>query len=281
MSNERSALVSSFVADALSLGSHWVYNQDKLARAFPDGVRAYSDPLTKYHPNRRAGGFTHYGDQALTLLRSLALRGGWDADGFRNDWTAMWDDYDGYVDGATKDTLANHREGTARPSTSNDLAGASRIGPVLLATKSLPLEQRVAAARAQTALTHGDGMVIDAAEYFVRACDAVSGGKSVVEALEWAAGATYRDLPARDWLAQARDSSEDDLQAAAGFGLTCHIPEAFPATLLFLLRYPGDLMEALSQNTLAGGDTSARAMLIALVLGMRPEAPPPPPPRSE
>ena len=78
MTARLTALRASLVADALCLGPHWVYNQSKLARTYPEGVHHYDDPQSTYHPNRSAGQFTHYGDQTLALLRSLALRRGWD-----------------------------------------------------------------------------------------------------------------------------------------------------------------------------------------------------------
>ena len=149
--------------DALSLGPHWIYNQSKVARLYPQGIRRYDAPRTDYHPGRVAGDLTHYGDQTLVLLRGLALRRGWDEDGFRADWRCLWDGYSGYVDGATKDTLANLSSGSTQPSASNDLAGVSRIGPVLAALADRSLDDRIAAARAQTAVTHGDAQVVDAA----------------------------------------------------------------------------------------------------------------------
>lgn len=268
MSNRLAALFASFAADALSLGPHWIYNQSKLKRLYPDGPIEFDDPRSEYHPNRRAGQFTHYGDQALTLLRSLAFRG-WSESQWREDWRAMWDGYDGYLDGATRDTLAHSDAGAPAPSTSNDLAGASRLSPLLVALSNESLETKIAAARAQTALTHGDPSVPDAAEFFVRAAEAIFSGASVTEAITEAASAPYQNLPARDYLQQAQEAaaSPDHMAASAQLGLTCHLPEAFPVTLHYALRYANDLPGALSANGLAGGDTSARAMLIGLLLG--------------
>lgn len=136
----------------------------KVARLYPEGLSSFDDPHSQYHPNRTAGQFTHYGDQALTLLRSLAFRRGWSESSWREDWRAMWQHYDGYLDSATTETLANHDAGEIAPSPSNDLAGASRIAPLLVALADSSLEEKIAAARAQTALTHGDPIVIDSAE---------------------------------------------------------------------------------------------------------------------
>ena len=91
-------------------------------------LMASMDPLAgaaKYHPARRAGQFTHYGDQTLVLLRSVAERGGWSQEDFAARWRAMWDGYDGYVDKATEETLAAWA--TGKPSSSDDLSGASRL----------------------------------------------------------------------------------------------------------------------------------------------------------
>ena len=69
----KNILITSLVADALSLGSHWIYSQREIAEKFGH-IDGYSDPATSYHPGKRAGDFTHYGDQTMLLLRSLARR---------------------------------------------------------------------------------------------------------------------------------------------------------------------------------------------------------------
>ena len=48
MTSRLTALQASFVADSLSLGPHWVYNQSKVARLYPDGVISYDDPRSDY-----------------------------------------------------------------------------------------------------------------------------------------------------------------------------------------------------------------------------------------
>lgn len=268
MTHRIAALYSSFAADALSLGPHWIYNQAKLKRLYPEGLAEFDDPRSEYHPNRRAGQFTHYGDQALTLLRNVAFRG-WSELRWSEDWRAMWDGYNGFLDGATRDTLANSDAGSPAPSTSNDLAGASRMVPLLVALQDQSLENKIAAVRAQTALTHGDPSVPDAAEFFVRAAEAIFAGSSVSEAISSAASVSYDHLPADEYLRQAQEAaaSPDHFAASAQLGLTCHLPEAFPVTLHYALRFADDLPGALSANAVTGGDTSARAILLGLLLG--------------
>ncbi|MGL5018118.1 MAG: ADP-ribosylglycohydrolase family protein [Luteolibacter sp.] len=265
----RQLVLPSLCADALALGCHWVYDSSLLSKLNPASTAHFHSPRSSYHPGKSAGDFTHYGDQTLVLLKSIVTRGGFDAVGWRDDWQKFWENNPpSYRDGATRATLGFLQRDVDAASESNDLAGASRIAPVLAALAAQPLEARIAAARAQTALTHGDLMTVDTAEFFTRAVDVLGRGASMREALEAAASARYSSLEARDLFDQAQAASELDRTAAAEmFGLACHTLEALPFTLWCLLRHHDQPLEALIQNTLAGGDNAARGLLIGLMMG--------------
>lgn len=116
-------ILPSLFADALSLGPHWIYNPGKIRRLYPDGVHTYDNPHTRYHSGKEAGDFTHYGDQTLALLRSLATRGkSWSDAHWQRDWTDWATHTTAYLDGASKDTLANQDSESFEASKSNDLA---------------------------------------------------------------------------------------------------------------------------------------------------------------
>jgi ADP-ribosylglycohydrolase len=251
-------------ADALSLGPHWVYNQGRLAQVYPDGITAAIDPQSPYHPNRKAGQLTHYGDQMVFLKNSLEGQS-YDREKWRQDWLSGMTGYDGYLDGGTRETLASKGES---PSDSNDLAGASRLAPIL--DLDLSPHEKVAAARSQTALTHGDEGVIEAAEFFVRAVLAAEKGKSFENAFRTAVKeGHYTCLKAEEDLNKALTAGPDSLAAGTKIGLSCHLPEAFPLALYFALREGATFQTAVSENGLAGGDTSARSMLFALLFAAR------------
>lgn len=258
--------LSSLIADALSLGPHWVYDTDALRRQYPAGVVAFSDPLSPYHANRKAGQFTHYGDQTALLSRSVAARGGFDEDGWREDWVRGMATYDGYLDGASKETLAAAGH---HPSGSSDLAGASRMGPILDLGGSLG--EMIAGARGQARLTHENPGVADGAEFFVRAVRAIEDGQTIAQALASAAReGDYETLPAADYLAQAQGADASDfVEAGRKLGIACDLSQAFPLTLYFGLRPGADYVSAISDNALAGGDSSARGMLLALLFVAR------------
>jgi len=273
-------LLTSFIADALALGAHWIYSQREIAGK-RGHVTGYEAPATSYHPGKQAGDFTHYGDQTMVLLRSLAAHGGFDLAEFGREWRRFWENPTtaAYRDGATKSTLENLRAG--RPperaaSSSNDIAGAARVAPLFL-LKWDSTDALLAAARAQTAFTHGDPAVVEAAEFFARVTLAVQAGTAISAALHSVTSLPHwKDIPA-DWFISASHSSasaETDSGAAKTHGLTCHIPEAFPAICHLLLRHPDDAVTALTVNVEAGGDSAARGMIMGMIYGARPNAAP-------
>ena len=276
----KNILITSLVADALSLGSHWIYSQREIADKFGD-ITGYSDPATAYHPGKQAGDFTHYGDQTLLLLRSLALHGRFDLASFANEWRTFWENpqTQSYRDGATKATLANLRNGLSASqaaSPSNDIAGAARIAPLFL-LKWKSDDDLVAAARAQTSFTHGDPAVVEAAEFFARVTLAVQQGIAIPDALRAVVPHTAWNAIPGDWFEAALASSASaasDSAATKAHGLTCHVPDAFPAICHLLMRHPNDGVAALTANVAAGGDSAARGMIIGMIHGAKPDAAP-------
>lgn len=263
------AVWGAFAADTLALGAHWIYDTDRIAQAF----RRVSEPVAplpgSYHPNRGKGEFTHYGDQTLVLLRSLAARKAFDLDDFGARWLELFTSgYTGYVDGATRGALANFSfdpDPRSTGSGSNDLAGAARFAPLLLL--DLPPDKLIAAAVAQTKMTHNKTEVLNSAEFFAWTAQAVIGGLTPSQALAEAAGRGYPQPLAQWYEMGVAAASEDPVEAIGRLGQTCHTPDAFPGCVALILRYEGDLAEALIQNVMAGGDSAARGLIVGAILG--------------
>lgn len=273
MTNSSDIVLGSFIGDALALGPHWIYDpsqiREKLGR-----VTTYQPPLAVYHKGKTAGDQTHYGDQALLLLRSVAEGGSFELARFATTWRAFWEDPEtfSYRDGATKATLATLQAGVdpeSSASSSNDIGGAARIGPLFLLNWESE-EQLLFAVREETAFTHGSAEVIEAAGFFAHVVSAIRRGCGIKEALERTAQLTcWKYLP-QAWLESARESAasgESDSVALEGHGLTCHTPDAFPGICHLLLRHPEDPATALIENVNAGGDSAARGMILGLVYG--------------
>ncbi len=272
MATPSDILLGSLIGDALALGPHWIYNQreihEKLGR-----VTTYQPPLAIYHAGKMAGDFTHYGDQTLVLLRSIVEAGGFDLASFACAWQAFWENPAtiSYRDSATKTTLAHLLSHSSPASTSDDIAGAARIAPLFLLDWENDASL-LAAVRSQTAFTHGDPAVIEAAEFFACVTLAVQRGTPIKAALlETQDSAIWQALPA-EWLENALESAtfdETDAAALHRHGLSCRTADAFPGICHLLLRHPEDPALALIENANAGGDSAARGMILGLVYGAR------------
>jgi ADP-ribosylglycohydrolase len=272
MHDKRKAMVmASFAADALALGVHWIYDIDEIYENHGT-VDAFLKPAgDSYHPTREKGDFTHYGDQTMVLLQSVAARGGFDLEDFSLRWRKLFADYRGYVDGATRKTLAWYAKGKdpgSAGSHSNDFSGAARIAP-LAYRFSGDEAALVIAARMQTKMTHNDPATIDTAEFFARTAFRVLGGTSPVEAMEAvAAMETFELSPISMWVEQGiKSRSQESIPVIGRFGQACAVNQVFSGVVHLIAKYQGDLEAALVQSVMAGGDSAARGIVVGMVLG--------------
>ena len=263
-------VLASFAADSLALGVHWIYDVQQISSQY-GRVETFLKPKEdSYHPTKDKGEFTHYGDQQMVLLESIAARRGFDLNDFSERWQRFSRNYDGYVDGATKGTLRNFAEGTGPQdagSSSNDLAGASRIAPLVFCYRN-NLDELMVAAREQTRMTHGDPLAVHSAEFFARVAWMTLNSTSPSEAIEEVRQNYYPDTIFAEWVQEGFASMDMETAAAIGsFGRTCHTPDAFPGVIHLIAKYEKDLKEALVQAVMAGGDNAARGMAVGMVLG--------------
>lgn len=269
MRDKAKAMVwASFAADSLALPAHWIYDPGVIAERFgrPDTLKAPGPD--SYHAGKQEGMFTHYGDQALWLLESVAMKKGFDLSHFARAWQKGFSHYDGYLDRATRITRENFAKGlgpekSGAPST--DLAGATRIAPIIYHHAGEPAKC-ISHCRAQTAMTHANPMVLGSAEFFASAVLEALLGKKPKEALL----STKSALPAEisplleSGLASA---DEDTISAISRFGLSCDVAGAFPAVVHLVAKYQDDPIEGLVQNVAAGGDSAARGMIAGMFFG--------------
>jgi ADP-ribosylglycohydrolase len=266
-------LSGSLIGDALALGAHWVYDQQELQRDF-GRVTDFLDPRPdSYHPTKKKGQQTHYGDQALTLMASLTAHGGFQEAAFAQDWRRMWVGYRDYFDHATKQTLENLQAGvpaTSAGSDSNELGGAARIAPLLamLVLTDEPVESAVLEARAQTRLTHRSKLAGDAAELLTRIVLGLFAGGTLPEMIAQAAAGSYDELDMRSILDRVQQTRSLEVKAAAlSLGLACPVPQALPTLLMLLDRCDGNFETAIIENVMAGGDNAARGLALGMILG--------------
>ena len=266
----KEAVVASFVADALALGVHWVYDTAQIEKKYNRIQTMVTPELVPYHAPKQKGEFTHYGDQMMVLLESVTTQKKFALDHFKGMWQKMMSDYTGYKDQATRDTLANMDRGqTSDPagSMSFDLGGAARMAPLALYYGE-NVERFVAAAVSQTRMTHNQRPGIEAAEFFARLSCQVLTGTPPVAAIEKTMAAMPDAVNIAPLVKAGLESRSKDTRTVIGqFGQMCSIQVAFPSAVHLIAKYPEDLQTALIENTMAGGDSSARGMLAGFILG--------------
>jgi len=266
----KALVLASFAGDSLALGVHWIYSVKKIAEKF-GRVDTFLTPLSdSHHPTKGRGEFTHYGDQTLVLLQSVAQKGTFDAEDFSRRWQVLFAGYGGYYDQATRATLDNFSRGASpgdSGSSSNEIAGAARIAPLVYCFRDNP-DALVVAARAQTSMTHADPLTIDSGEFFARTAHQVLQGASPKDAIPAVASEYFTDTAVSSWVDAGMSSiAHDSVSTIKGFGQSCHTPEAFPGIIHLIAKYETDLKEALTEAVMAGGDSAARAMIVGMVLG--------------
>jgi ADP-ribosylglycohydrolase len=268
--NAKAMVLASFAADALSLGVHWIYNTNVIDKKW-GRVEDYIKPeRPTFHPTKDFGEFTHYGDQTLALLKSVAENSGFDPYKFAENWQQLFKSYEGYVDGATKTTIENIEAGKASNeagSESDDFAGAARIAPLAYIYRNQPAKL-FESARAQTIVTHNNQEVIESADFFARVVFQVLDGEKPSTAIQQTLGEQFNREPYSKWVADGIKSADKDTrQAMLDLGQMCEIQAAFPGVIHLITKYEDNLKQGLVENIMAGGDSASRGLTVGMVLG--------------
>ncbi len=61
----KQVIMASFLADALSLGVHWVYDTNEIKKKYGRLEQMVKPEIAPYHSFKEKGEFTHYGDQMM------------------------------------------------------------------------------------------------------------------------------------------------------------------------------------------------------------------------
>ncbi len=267
--NARAMVKASLAADSLALGVHWIYDAETIKSNHGVVDQLMAPGLDTYHPTKKKGDFTHYGDQTLVLLKSVANSGRFDPNDFFEQWKAFFENYNGYFDSATKTTLKNivKKKGPFDcGSLSNDIAGAARISPLILSLYNHP-DQLIEAVRAQTQMTHKDTNTVDAAVFFSLLVVECLKGTPPSETMKRLSQGRFSDSPISMWTQQGLDAADQEsVPAIIRFGQSCSILDAFPGIVQVITRHENDLSGAVIQSVMAGGDNAARAAIVAMVL---------------
>lgn len=254
-------ILVSLVADSYSLGAHWIYDDKQLA-SLDINWDELNDAKAVWHKDKKAGEFTHYGDQTLWLYEFLQNKNKFDVEEYLSFWENKMQSYNGYIDGATRESLENIKD-DKRPSgsESTDLSIVGRIAPLLLvsSTKQEFLEN----VETFVKVTHNSNDSLKAASFFAKVLLEVLEGSSIEASLEKVKESF--DSQVQGFVSSGISSkTSDTFDTIRNFGPACDVNEGFAGVIHLLSKYD-NLKDMLICNAKAGGDTSARAMIASII----------------
>jgi len=263
MERLKGMLFGAFVGDAYALGLHWVYDTEKLKLEF-DKLEGYISPSKdSFHSGKRKGDFTHYGDQSLLLLKSIASNQGFSLDVFKTHWLTYMAKYEGYMDRASKESLQLLDSKSNHGSSSDELGGLVRVAPLLFYHFDDPSLNKYI--EKQTLLTHNNDALVTYGKFITDLLLELVIGKPLIESMH----KVSQKYPSIEATLQRLEARLDDntTEVIKDIGQSCSSQFAFPASMYLILKYPTQFDEALKQNVLSGGDSASRGMLIGMILG--------------
>lgn len=260
----RNMLLGALVADAASMGFHWLYDQERIANLGSDTPEFRTpDPAdfegTKgffAHAGKPAGALSHYGEQCLVMYRALASQNGYDRATYEAEFQKAFGyggTYSGYIDRptrATLDAMAANLEATG-------YNGADDMQ--LPATSKLP-----------GVVVKAPDMVEDAIRVTNNNDTAVAYGRYVADVmgdvLTGTAPAKAIQCDGPDAIKQALQMGGTTVEITNTIGMSCQLDYGVPSVAHNML-HAVDFKQAVRTNILAGGDNCGRAIIIGALMG--------------
>jgi hypothetical protein len=224
------------------------------------------------HEGKMPGAASQYGEQMLTMARSLAQSGAFDADDYASEFRATFGyggGWVGYIDRPTRATLdalaaaeAAERALTGCGADDAQLPAVSKLPPLVARHHDdVHLAEMVESAVRIT--NNRDDSVAWGQAVSAMICAAIQGG-TPEQAVSAARGANSMIDGQIDTALAMRDKTPSEV--ATAFALHCQLEVAFPV-ICHAIATATDYQSAVRANILAGGDNCGRSIPIGAVLG--------------
>eukprot|EP00803_Ostreobium_quekettii_P003274 evm.model.scf_647.2 EVM.evm.TU.scf_647.2 scf_647:34244-37107(+) len=271
----KAAVLGGFVADAASMGLHWIYNvshlQDLLKKHLvvttelphAEFFEPPSCPFYEY----TSGKLSPYGFEARTVLESVATVGGVDGPQMSQHMYESFKQYassGGYLNSPSRELIWNCDSGSKYPDAAAfDDQANSMVKVAVVVARYAGMPEMVEKIR-ETVKTHQNHEHAEAAAV----CTGIVLEKIIVdglkckEAIEWAVQ-SCDSMPhiGKTWIKSATSRDGTPIPMAIGsMGQSCHIPESFQGPMYTAYSAPG-YVAAVRENIVAGGDSCSRALV--------------------
>lgn len=310
----KGAFFGAIAGDALCLGSHYEYDARKIHAAYGHkSIEKFMSPgemmggqthgigwgERNYHPGKKAGGTTDYGDYNILVLEHLAAIADpprpFDVAAMLPHWmNRLENGWGSWICTMTKETYAQVRRGV-EVAQLGGISNAMAIRHIAGHAYYEDEETLVDLAR-KTMFTHKDLHALGGGEFFARVTHRVINGATPAEAIEDVAvqmGGFFETKSAQA-IAKAHEAMDensalfkepfaDDLALTSmarlwdvgrsepiKVGKASPTEGTLPGAIYFILKYAQHeegLKKALQANAMVGGDNASRAIAIGMVLG--------------
>lgn len=312
--NIKGAFFGALVGDALCLGSHYEYDAQKIHLAYGEkAIEKFMSPGEKmggethgigwgqrnYHPGKKAGGTTDYGDYNVLILEHLAMISNppreFEVSKLLPHWmNRLENGWGSWICTMTKETYSQVKHGT-KVQYLGGISNAMAIRHVAAHAYYETEDELVDVAR-KAMFTHKDVHALGGGEFFARVTHRVLRGEDPRSAIEDVAILMGGFFEEKVKQAIAKYEEENDPSSALSkekfsddlaitsmarlwdigrsepikVGKASPTEGTLPGSVYFILKYAqkeNGLKEALQANAMVGGDNASRAIAIGMVLG--------------
>ena len=310
----KGAFFGAMVGDALCLGSHYEYDAQKIYEAYGQKpIEKYMSPgemmggethgigwgQRNYHPGKKAGGTTDYGDYNVLVLEHLAAVSDkvrpFSVTNIIPHWKKRLENgWGSWICTMTKETYGQIAQGVPV----ERLGGISNAMAIrhVAAHAYYDKEEEVVDAARKAMFTHRSAEALGGGEFFARVTHRVINGQTPSDAIEMVAVAMggFFEMKVAQAIAKHKEESDensalhkekfsDDLALTSmaklwdigrsepiKVGKASPTEGTLPGAVYFILKYADKedgLIKALQANTMVGGDNASRSIAIGMVLG--------------
>jgi len=269
------AIKAGFVADAASMGLHWIYDVTKIKELTKTSAPEFHEPpacpFYKYEP----GQLSPYGAEALGVLRVMGHSFSdkpWETQAFAVEYKKYLQGYSGRLNHASKELIKAIDSGKVFPNCGADDSQANSLVKVAVAVSKFQGRDDWAQHVEDVLRVHQNNDV--ALKFGMAAAHIVhhilnSENATVRDSLDWAVGPlSPLDSEAKTTIETAINFGKDKSseEAASVFGSSCSLPGAF-SVCIHLLSKEVSYETAVRENILAGGDQCSRAVFLGACYG--------------
>jgi len=271
------AVIGALVADAATMGMHWIYDQEHIREIEKTGDLLFRQPdsnlyegVKSYfaHGEKSVGDFSQYGESVRVVAQVIAQNGKYNVNEHQQLFFRTFGpcgSYHGFADRPTKALVARiiiDAENLVDASGSDDDQMPALCSvPALFASEASDDEVEKA-----VSVTSINQLAISGALVLNDCLKRVQSGESLPDALKYSAAKAEPHLAKQ--LQEAIDQREyRPLETALNFGMPCHMGQGLPV-VWHLLQHANNFESVVRDNIRCGGDSCGRSVAVGSIAGL-------------